>query len=207
MGILRAGPFSNRNSHFLYTQSDLANNAAPVNCANYTNSQVWPWRYKKTVSKLKTSHTGCELEPGSGEIIPTLVQSSDLNLNVLETVNGNFSISDSVSTNNKNSMFLLFSFFYQATHSFQIQVDFTASATNAAFQVDPQLFIDSTMTSPIEAWPNLSGSVTRTLPATVIPATYNLELSAAGGISVSDNVCVPSTTTVTSAVSFNFKFL
>tara|TARA_R110002020_G_scaffold328255_2_gene544211 strand:+ start:95 stop:718 length:624 start_codon:yes stop_codon:yes gene_type:complete len=207
MAILRAGPFSDRNSHFLYTQSDLANNAAPVNCANYTNSEVWPWRYKKNVTKDTISHTGCEINPGSGETVPVLVESSDSNLNVLETVDGNFSISDSISSNNETAIILTFSFFYQATHSFQIQVDFTASAVNAAFQTNPQLFIDSQMTSPIETWPNLSGSVTRTLEATVIPAIYSIEINAAGGINVASDPCVPSTTTVTSAVSLDFKFL
>lgn len=204
MGILRAGPFSDGTSHFLQIQSDTA---GPVNCANYTDSNVWLWQYKKSVTKSKTTHTGCRLQPESGENVPVLVSSQTEDLNVLKTVNGNFSVNDSISSNNVNSMFLLFSFFYQATHNFNIQIDFAASNPNAAFQTDPQFFIDSTMTTPIETWPNLSGSVTRTFPATVIPSIYSLEIAAAGGINVSSNPCSPSPTTVTSAVSLNFQFL
>jgi hypothetical protein len=203
MGILRAGPFSDGTSHFLQSQSDTA---GPVNCANYTDSNVWLWQYKKSVTKLKTTHTGCRPNE-EGENVPVLVSSQTENLNSLQTVNGNFSVNDSISSNNINSMSLFFSFFYQATHNFNIQIDFAASNPNAAFQTDPQLFIDSTMTTPIETWPNLSGSVTRTLPATVIPSIYSLEIAAAGGINVSSNPCSPSTTIVTSAVSLNFQFL
>ena len=203
MAILRAGPFSDGTSHFLQSQSDTA---APVNCANYTDSNVWIWQYKKSVTKLVTTHTGCTPNK-EGENVPVLASSQTQNLNSLQTVNGDFSINDSISSNNINSMFLLLSFCYQATHSFNIQIDFAASNTNAAFQTDPQLFVDSTMTAPIETWPNLSGSVTRTLPATVIPSIYSLEIAAAGGIDISSDPCSPSTTIVTSAVSLNFQFL
>lgn len=203
MAILRAGPFSDGTSHFLQSHSDTA---GPVNCANYTNSNVWLWQYKKSFTKLETTHTGCA-QNEEGEDFPVLVSSMTRELDVLETVNGDFSINESISSNNINSMFLLFSFFYQATHSFRIQIDFAASNTNAAFQTDAQLFVDSTMTTPIETWPNLSGSVTRTFPATVIPSLYHLEIAAAGGIDIATNVCSPSTTIVTSAVSLNFQFL
>ncbi len=208
--ILRVGPFI-KNNVFVDQPSDLSapNDAIPINCANTTSSSNWPWRYEERIFKSINTHTGCD-----DDGFPTTGGSTTDTKNII-TATGNFSKSESVASNRVSSLIMSFEFFYQAAQSFQIKVDFTASASassglpagSSLFAAGSMEFEDSQTSSPTAAFPNLSGSVTRTLPAAVVPAQYFCQLKSDGGLGFPTDVCTPNSGTVTATGSLSFEFL
>ena len=214
--ILRVGPFIN-SGVFVDQPSDLSapGSARPINCANTTSSSRWPWRYNEGVKKITVTHTGCEeVEPGRDE--PTTGGSTTETNNIL-TATGNFSKSANEASNHMAGVQISFGFFYQAAQSFQIKVDFTASASASTGLPAGSTFFEATdifnmnfsdgLSAATAAFPNLSGSVTRTLPAAVVPASYECILQSSGGISFPDDFCTPNSGTATATGSLTFEFL
>ena len=218
--ILRVGPFINGNV-FVDQPSDLSapGFARPINCANTTSSSNWPWRYNEEVKKITVTHTGCELElEGTSDerSVPTTGGGTTETNNIL-TATGNFSKSVSETSNFMAGVQIGFEFFYQAAQSFQIKVDFTASASASSGLPTGSTFFEATeifnmnfsdgLSAATAAFPNLSGSVTRTLPAAVVPASYECILQSSSGISFPDDFCIPNSGTATATGSLSFEFL
>lgn len=201
MAILRAGPFASSSDSFL-------DSGTPVNCANDTSSSAWPWRYSNKVIKVLTTHTGCETD-GGGETIPTTSTSTTTDVST-ETATGDFSITSSASSNNTAAVVIRFSFYYQAAQSFQIKVTYDGLATgdSTLYQQEFMGFFDSQSGgSPIEGFPSVSGSVTRTLPASVKPALYYAQLSTISAIEFSTDVCSPKSSTADTSATLSLEFL
>ena len=166
MAILRAGP-------------DVQ--GRPVSCANDTSSSAWPWKYIKLVNVGIVTHTGCVSTP-NGDVPSTT--STDSNDSTVETATGDFSISSSATSNHGTSLDIGFEFSYQATQSFDIKITYNGSASGGPEAIDSSsniLFNDNNGGSAI-GFPSLSGSVTRTLPASVVPASYSATLEVSIGI-------------------------
>lgn len=202
MAILRAGPFANSTDSFL-------DSGTPVNCANDTSSSAWPWKYNDGVTKSLETHTGCEVVSESGENFPTTSTSNTTTIST-ETATGDFSITSSASSNLITKMTTTLSFYYQAAQSFQIKVTYNGLATGDTTLYQPDLmgFFDSQTTSgPIEGFPSLSGSVTRTLPASVKPALYYAELETASGINFPEDVCSPKSSLADTSATLSIEFL
>ena len=219
--ILRVGPFINSNV-FVDQPSDLSapGFARPINCANTTSSSRWPWRYNEGVQKIQITHTGAGLEAEGTEderSIPTTGGSGTTETNNILTATGNFSKSVSQTSNYLAAVQISFNFFYQAAQSFQIKVDFTASAsassglpTGSTFFEAAEIFnmnFSDGLSAATAAFPNLSGSVTRTLPAAVVPASYECILQSSSGIDFPDDFSIPNSGTATATASLNFQFL
>ena len=62
MAILRAGPFASTSNSFLNKPTSAPTTfdgaTLPVNCANYSGSYNWPWRYLKISDAASTSSYG-----------------------------------------------------------------------------------------------------------------------------------------------------
>ena len=218
--ILRAGPFASSSNSFLNEPSPFDSNAIaaaaigaipginPVNCANDTSSLTWLWRYNDVVNKVLTTHTGCEINIG-GETIPVTSTSTSSN-GLLKTATADFSISDSASSNNVTRMTTTLSFYYQAAQSFEIKVTYNGLATgdSTLYQADFMGFADSqTAGVPISGFPSISGSVTRTLPASVKPAFYYAALDTSSAIDFPADVCSPKTSIANTSATLSFEFL
>lgn len=208
--ILRAGPFASTSNYFLNEPSPYNGNMYPVNCANTTSSSAWPWKYNESISKTLTSHTGCE-EGGGGEEIPTTSTSSSSN-GLVKTATGNFSISGSASSNRAITINVILGFAYQAKQSFNIKVTFNASVSgDSTLSQQANLgFLDTFNedTGPIEGFPSLSNSVTRTLVASTVPAFYTAQIFLDGAsIDFPSNICIPNTNTVSVSTSLALEFL
>lgn len=201
MAILRAGPFASSSDSFL-------DSGTPVNCANDTSSSAWPWKYNDGVTKSLETHTGCETG-GGGETIPTTSTSTTTDVST-ETATGDFSITSSASSNLITKMTTTLSFYYQAAQSFQIKVTYNGLATGdtTLYQPDFMGFVDTQNTNnPIEGFPSLSGSATRTLPASVKPALYYAQLDTASGIDFSEDVCSPKSSIADTSATLSIEFL
>lgn len=201
MAILRAGPFASSSDSFL-------DSGTPVNCANDTSSSAWPWKYNDGVTKSLETHTGCETG-GGGETIPTTSTSTTTDVST-ETATGDFSITSSASSNLITKMTTTLSFYYQAAQSFQIKVTYNGLATGdtTLYQPDFMGFVDTQNTNnPTEGFPSLSGSVTRTLPASVKPALYYAQLDTASGIDFSEDVCSPKSSIADTSATLSIEFL
>jgi hypothetical protein len=211
--ILRAGPFASSSYSFLNEQDPLiVGNFAdvsvyPVNCANYTSSSAWPWRYNDVLNKTLTTHTGCESTPGGDS--PT-ESSATSNSGSVKTATGNFSASNSASSNRGTTIVTGLSFAYQATQSFKIKITYNGLASASAGQtIDSSsniLFFDSSG-STIDGFPSLSGSVTRTLPASTVPVFFNASLSVGIVIEFPDDICIPNTGSASASSSLSVEFL
>lgn len=208
--ILRAGPFASTSSSFLNEPNPFDGGIHPVNCANDISSPFWPWRYNKSISKTLETHTGCESTP-NGDVPVTSTSTSSVGL--VETATGNFTISDSVSSNKEVRLNISLGFAYQATQSFDIRITYYifASGDSSLAQQGTMGFLDSFLSSgsgPIEGFPNVNGSVTRTLPASVVPEFYSAEIFCNGAsIEFSSDVCTPKTNNVSITGSLALSFL
>jgi len=193
MAILRAGP-------------DVQ--GRPVSCANDTSSSAWPWKYIKLVNVGIVTHTGCVSTPNGDVPVTT---STDSNDSTVETATGDFSISSSATSNHGTTVGIGFEFAYQATQSFQIKITYNGLASASAGQtIDSSSnirFFDSSSGSTIAGFPSLSGSVTRTLPASVVPAVYSATLDAAVGIEFPDDYCTPSSGSANASATLGIEFL
>tara|TARA_R110001592_G_scaffold151523_2_gene378067 strand:+ start:2538 stop:3116 length:579 start_codon:yes stop_codon:yes gene_type:complete len=192
MAILRAGP-------------DVQ--GRPVSCANDTSSSAWPWKYIKLVNVSIVTHTGCVSTPNGAEPVTT---STDSNDSTVETATGDFSISSSATSNHGTTVDIGFEFAYQATQSFNIKITYNGSVGGGPlpfFSSSGIEFFDNQDSSPITGLPSLSGSVTRTLPASVVPAVYSARLSAAVGIEFPDDICTPSSGSANASATLGLEFL
>ena len=201
MAILRAGPFSSSLDSFL-------DSGTPVNCANDTSSLNWPWKYNDEVTKSLETHTGCETS-GGGENLPTFSISNTTTVST-ETATGDFSITSSASSNHITTMTTALSFYYQAAQSFQIKVTYNGLATGDTTLYQPGFmgFYDSqNANNPIQGFPSLSGSVTRTLPASVKPALYYARLDTASGIDIAEDICSPKSSIADTSATLSIEFL
>jgi hypothetical protein len=210
--ILRAGPFARLSSGQLIesfiNEPDVFNgDVFPVNCANTISSLAWPWKYNESISKTLITHTGCESTPGGDSPVTSTSTSS---AGLVKTATGNFSISDSASSNHEVRIDVSLGFAYQATQSFDVKVTFNISASgDSTLQQDgPMGFLDTFTDSPIEGFPSLSNSVTRTLPPSYVPNFYSAQIFLDGAlIDFPSNVCIPNTNTVSVSASLAFEFL
>jgi len=191
MAILRAGP-------------DVQ--GRPVSCANDTSSSAWPWKYIKLVNVGIVTHTGCVSTP-NGDVPSTT--STDSNDSTVETATGDFSISSSATSNHGTSLDIGFEFSYQATQSFDIKITYNGSASGGPEAIDSSsniLFNDNNGGSA-SGFPSLSGSVTRTLPASVVPASYSATLEVSIGIEFPDDYCTPSSGSANASATLELEFL
>tara|TARA_R100000149_G_scaffold66031_2_gene42875 strand:- start:222 stop:866 length:645 start_codon:yes stop_codon:yes gene_type:complete len=211
--ILRAGPFASLSSGLLLEESfinepDVFNgDVFPVNCANTISSLAWPWRYNESISKTLTTHTGCESTPGGDSPVTSTSTSS---VGLVKTATENFSISDSASSNHKVTIDIDLGFAYQANQSFDVRVTFNISASgDSTLQQDGTMGFSDTFTdSPIEGFPSLSSSVTRTLPPSYVPNFYSAKIFSGGAlIDFPSDVCIPNTSSVSVSASLQFEFL
>lgn len=212
--ILRAGPFASLSagqlSESFVNEPDVFNgNVFPVNCSNTTSSLAWPWRYNESISKTLITHTGCEST--SGEDLPVTSTSTSIT-GLVKTATEDFSISDSASSNREVRINVSLGFAYQATQSFNIKVTFNSlvSGDSTLSQQGTLGFLDNFNedTGPIEGFPSLSGSVTRTIPPSYVPGFYAAQIFLDGAsIDFPSNVCIPNTNTVSVSASLAFKFL
>jgi hypothetical protein len=212
--ILRAGPFASSSDSFLNEQDPLivgsfANvSVYPVNCANTTSSSAWPWRYNDVLSKTLTTHTGCESTPGGDS--PT-ESSATSNSGSVKTATGNFSASNSASSNRGTTIVTGLSFAYQATQSFQIKITYNGLASASAGQVIDTSsniqFLDNTTGENFNGFPSLSGSLTKTLPASVVPAYYSVTLEVSIVIEFPDDICIPNTGSANASATLGLEFL
>jgi hypothetical protein len=208
MAILRAGPFASSSDSFLDEPVTPSVSIVPVNCANDTSSSAWPWKYNDDVIKILETHTGCETS-GGGENVPTTSTSNTTTVST-ETATGDFSITSSASSNLITTMTTTLSFYYQAAQSFQIKVTYNGLATGdtTLYQPDFMGFIDiQSASGPIEGFPSLTGSVTRTLPASVKPALYYAQLDTASGIDFPEDVCSPKSSIADTSATLSIEFL
>ena len=191
--ILRAGPDTQ---------------GRPVSCANDTSSSAWPWQYIKLVNIGIVTHTGCVPTPNGD--VPSTSSSNSNNSNV-ETATGNFSISSSATSNRGTTVEIGFEFAYQATQSFDIKITYNGSASASAGQtIDSSSnirFRDSETGGTANGFPSLSGSITRTLPASVVPASYSATLNVSIGIEFPDDFCTPNTGSANAAATLSIEFL
>ena len=200
MTILRAGPEASSSDSFL-------DNGTPVNCANDTSSLNWPWQYINTVTKVITTHTGCVSTPNGS--VPDTETTTTNNSNV-ETATGNFSISSSGTSNHATTVDIGFEFAYQATQSFDIKITYNGSASGGPEIIDSSSnirFSDSETGGGASGFPSLSGSVTRTLPASVVPASYSATLDVSIGIEFPDDYCTPSSGSANASATLSVEFL
>ena len=200
MAILRAGPEASSSDSFL-------DSGTPVNCANDTSSLNWPWQYINTVSKVITTHTGCVSTPNGS--VPDTETTTTNNSNV-ETATGNFSISSSGTSNHATTVDIGFEFAYQATQSFDIKITYNGSASGGPEIIDSSSnirFSDSETGGGASGFPSLSGSVTRTLPASVVPASYSATLDVSIGIEFPDDYCTPSSGSANASATLSVEFL
>jgi len=190
--ILRAGPDTQ---------------GRPVSCANDTSSSAWPWQYIKLVNISTVTHTGCTSSPiGS---IPT-TESSDSNDSTVETATGNFSISSSATSNRGTIVDIGFEFVYQATQSFDIKITYNGSASGGPEDIYSSSnirFVDNKTGGGASGFPSLSGSITRTLPASVVPALYSAALYVGIGIEFPDDYCTPSSGSANASATLGIEFL
>ena len=200
MAILRAGPEASSSDSFL-------DNGTPVNCANDTSSLNWPWQYINTVTKVITTHTGCVSTPNGS--VPDTETTTTNNSNV-ETATGNFSISSSGTSNHATTVDIGFEFAYQATQSFDIKITYNGSASGGPEIIDSSSnirFSDSETGGGASGFPSLSGSVTRTLPASVVPASYSATLDVSIGIEFPADYCTPSSGSANASATLSVEFL
>ena len=199
MAILRAGPEASSSDSFL-------DNGTPVNCANDTSSLNWPWQYISTVSKVITTHTGCVSTPNGS--VPD-IETTTTNNSSVETATGNFSISSSGTSNLATTVDIRFDFVYQATQSFDIKITYNGSASGSpGFASSGNIiFSDSETGGRASGFPSLSGSVTRTLPASVVPASYSATLYVSIGIGLPDDYCTPSSGSANASATLSVEFL
>ena len=191
--ILRAGPDTQ---------------GRPVSCANDTSSSAWPWQYIKLVNIGIVTHTGCVPTPNGD--VPSTSSSNSNNSNV-ETATGNFSISSSATSNRGTTVEIGFEFAYQATQSFDIKITYNGSASASAGQtIDSSSnirFGDSETGGTANGFPSLSGSITRTLPASVVPASYSATLNVSIGIEFPDDFCTPNPGSANASATLELEFL
>ena len=212
--ILRAGPFVGGGDSFRDKQDPLvvgnfaSVNVYPVNCANHTSSSAWPWRYNDVLSRTLTTHTGCESTPGGDSPTESSVIS---NSGLVKTTTGNFSASNSATSNRGTTINTGLSFAYQATQSFDIKITYDGLASASAGQtIDTSsiiLFNDTGTGGAAEGFPSLSGSITRTLPASVVPASYSATLRVAIGIEFPDDFCTPNPGSANASGTLSVEFL
>lgn len=193
MAILRAGPDTQ---------------GRPVSCANDTSSSAWPWQYIELVNVGTVTHTGCTSTPNGN--VPTTTSTNSNNSNV-ETATGNFSISSSATSNHATTVDIGFEFAYQATQSFDIKITYNGSASGIPEEdIDSSSYIrfdDNQTGGGASGFPSLSGSITRTLPASVIPASYSATLSVGIGIEFPDDICTPSSGSANASATLGIEFL
>ena len=209
--ILRAGPFAGPGS-FFYNEPDPLirdedDRIIPINCANVTSSSAWPWRYNEFVKKSLSTHTGCEPTPNGN--VPTTSGSTNTTVST-ETVTGNFSINSSGTSNHATSLEIGFEFYYQATKSFKIKITYDGEASGGPESFDPGsgiLFFDSESFRSISDFPSLSGSVTRTLPASFSPVLYAARLDAGVAIEFPSDFCTPNSGSANASVELEVEFL
>ena len=213
--ILRVGPFIN-SGVFVDQPSSLSapGNAFPINCANHTSSSRWPWRYYQTTVKNEGTHTGCE-EPEPGRTEPTTGGSSTTS-NTILTASGNFNKTVIATSNYVPGVEISFSFFYQAAQSFQIKLDFDMEATSnnlaagsSLSQFQSCFFVDSennTINGEGD-FTHFTCSVTRTLPAAVVPASYSASIDCFVNVGFPDNFCTPNPGSASVSGTLEFKFL
>ena len=191
--ILRAGPDTQ---------------GRPVSCANDTSSSAWPWEYLKLVNVGITTHTGCAPTPNGD--VPVTETTNSNNSNV-ETATGDFSISSSATSNHVTSLTISFEFAYQATQSFDIKITYNGSASASAGQeIDTSSFVrfyDIQAGDIASGFPSLSGSVTRTLPASVVPASYSATLEVGIAIEFPDDICTPNPGSANASATLELEFL
>ena len=193
MAILRAGPDTQ---------------GRPVSCANDTSSSAWPWQYIELVNVGTVTHTGCTSTPNGN--VPTTTSTNSNNSNV-ETATGNFSISSSATSNHGTSLDIGFEFAYQATQSFDIKITYNGSASGIPEEdIDSSSYIrfdDNQTGGGASGFPSLSGSITRTLPASVVPASYSATLCVGIGIEFPDDICTPSSGSANASATLGIEFL
>ena len=191
--ILRAGPDTQ---------------GRPVSCANDTSSSAWPWQYIKLVNLGITTHTGCVPTP-NGDVPST--SSTDSNDSTVETATGNFSISSSATSNRGTTLEIGFEFAYQATESFDIKITYDGLASASAGQtIDTSsniLFNDTGPGGDADGFPSLSGSITRTLPASVVPAFYSATLDVGIAIEFPSDYCTPNSGSANASATLEIEFL
>tara|TARA_R110001599_G_C12045794_1_gene641665 strand:- start:45 stop:695 length:651 start_codon:yes stop_codon:yes gene_type:complete len=212
--ILRAGPFAGGGDSFRDKQDPLLVgrfadvNVYPVNCANHTSSSAWPWRYNHAFSSSLTTHTGCESTPvGDSPTTSNLTSNSGL----VKTATGDFFVSNSATSNHRTRIFTGLSFAYQATESFDIKITYDGLASASAGQrIDTSsiiLFDDTSTGGDADGFPSLSGSITRTLPASVVPAVYSATLGVSIVIEFPDDFCTPNPGSANASATLEIEFL
>ena len=210
--ILRAGPFASSSDSFLDKPDPAVYDIFPVNCANDTSSSTWPWRYNKSVNKLITRHTGCEETPGGDQPTTSVSNTTDI---LIETADQDFSISEGATSNYITSMTLKLGFMYQAVESFNIKITFAGLAEASAglpagsvfFEPGPLSFFDSQSEEPVTGFPSIGDSVTRTLPAAVVPASYSAVLELNSGIDFPTDICTPNSGSANVSGTLEIEFL
>tara|TARA_E500000318_G_C3444947_1_gene166561 strand:- start:11 stop:649 length:639 start_codon:yes stop_codon:yes gene_type:complete len=208
--ILRAGPFASSSNSFLNEPNPFDSNIYPVNCSNNTSSSTWLWKYNENISKTLITHTGCETG-GGGETVPVTSTSTSSN-GLVKTATGDFSITDSASSNHEVRINVGLGFAYQATQSFDVKITFNISASgdSTLTQQGTMGFLDTfnSGTGPIVGFPSLSNSVTRTLTASTVPAFYSANIFSDGAsIDFPSDVCIANTSSVSISASLSFEFL
>ena len=219
--ILRVGPFI-KNNVFVDQPSNLSapNNAFPINCANDTSSSRWIWRYMHNKNVSKVSHTGCDqttflVRDEQGNIVDSVTEefpttsSQDTSEQNIISVSGNFSNTASGTSNHSVSCHLSLSFFYQATSSFQIKINYngTSSASGQSVNQTDAMNTSDTFGLIEDNFPNLNGSITRTLPAAVVPNSYDFTLNLNGAIDFPTNICIANPNSVSTSGGYTFEFL
>jgi len=211
--ILRAGPFASSSYSFLNEQDPLiVGNFAevsvyPVNCANYTSSSAWPWRYNDVLNKSLTTHTGCVSTPGGDSPVTS---TSSSNSGLVKTATGDFSLSNSGTSNRGTTINTGLSFAYQATQSFDIKITYNGLASASGADIDTSSsiqFFDNQGGIVIDGFPSLSGSVTSTLPASTVPVFFNAFLNVDIVIEFPDDICIPNTGSANASSSLSVEFL
>jgi hypothetical protein len=128
----------------------------------------------------------------------------------VETATGNFSISSSATSNHGTSLDIGFEFAYQATQSFDIKITYNGSASGGPEAIDSSSYIrfyDNKTGGSASGFPSLSGSITRTLPASVVPASYSATLEVGIGIEFPDDICTPSSGSANASATLGIEFL
>ena len=161
MAILRAGPFANSTDSFLdepaAAPSNIDGATLPVNCANYSGSSDWSWKY------LKISTVGSE-----SEFFGTAKDQTTISENFIN--DGGFFEGEGLA------------FYYQASEDFTFSGSYEVNAgpqqgsfatfeiLNGAYQ---SLFSDTDVHTVV-------GGFSITLPAATVPYFVFLNLSAEG---------------------------
>ena len=112
-------------------------------------------------------------------------------------------------------MTLKLGFMYQAVESFDIKITFDGLASASAglpsgsvfFRPADLEFFDSQSETPVTGFPSIGDSITRTLPATVVPTSYSAQLTVNSGIDFPTDYCTPNSGSANASGTLEIEFL